>query len=63
MALFTSGARHIPAATSSLISLVETALGPFWVWLVYGENPGLYVLVGGAVVVAALVVHTLFARR
>lgn len=63
MALFTTGARYIPAATSSLISLVETALGPFWVWLAYGENPGPWVLSGGTVVVAALVGHTLFARR
>jgi drug/metabolite transporter (DMT)-like permease len=63
MALFTTGARHIPAAHSSLISLVETALGPLWVWLVYGENPGPWVLGGGAIVIAALVGHTLLARR
>ncbi|MBM3533826.1 MAG: DMT family transporter [Alphaproteobacteria bacterium] len=63
MALFTNGARHIPAATSSLISLVETALGPFWVWLVFGENPGAWVLSGGAVIVTALIVHTLAGRR
>ena len=63
MALFTTGARHLPAATSSLISLVETALGPLWVWLAYGENPGLWVLGGGGIVVIALVVHTLMGRR
>ena len=63
MALFTNGARHIPAATSSLLALVEVALGPLWVWLVFGENPGAWVLSGGAVIVAALVVHTLLARR
>jgi drug/metabolite transporter (DMT)-like permease len=63
MALFTTGARHIPAATSSLISLVETALGPFWVWLAFGEDPGPWVLSGGTIIVTALVGHTLFARR
>lgn len=63
MALFTTGARHIPAAHSSLISLVETALGPFWVWLVHGENPGAWVLGGGAIVILALAGHTLLARR
>lgn len=63
MALFTTGARFLPAAVSSLISLVETALGPLWVWLAYGENPGPWVLGGGAIVVAALVVHTVMARR
>lgn len=63
MALFTTGARLIPATTTSLITLVETALGPFWVWLAYGENPGAWVLVGGSIVIAALVVHTIFQRR
>lgn len=63
MALFTTGARFIPAATSSLISLVEIALGPLWVWFAYGENPGSWVLGGGAIVIAALVVHTLAGRR
>ncbi len=63
MALFTTGARFLPAAVSSLISLVETALGPLWVWLAYGENPGPWVLGGGAIVVSALVVHTVMARR
>lgn len=63
MALFTTGARFIPAATSSLLSLAEIALGPIWVWLAYGENPGPWVLGGGAIVIAALIVHTLAGRR
>ncbi len=63
MALFTNGARFIPAAVSSLISLAEIALGPVWVWLAYGENPGPWVLSGGAIVMAALIVHTLAGRR
>jgi len=63
MALFTTGARYIPAAQSSLISLVETALGPLWVWLAYDENPGPWVLAGGGLVVAALCGHTLMRRR
>ncbi len=63
MAMFTTGARFIPAATSSLLCLVEIALGPLWVWFAYGENPGSWVLGGGAIVIAALVVHTLAGRR
>lgn len=63
MALFTTGARFIPAATSSLLCLAEIALGPIWVWLAYGENPGPWVLAGGAIVMAALIVHTLAGRR
>lgn len=63
MALFTTGARFIPAATSSLLCLAEIALGPVWVWFAYGENPGPWVLSGGAIVMTALIVHTLAGRR
>jgi drug/metabolite transporter (DMT)-like permease len=63
MALFTTGARFIPAATSSLLCLAEIALGPIWVWLAYDENPGPWVLGGGAIVISALIVHTLAGRR
>ncbi len=48
--LFTFGARLIPAAEAALISLVETVLGAFWVFLFLGENPGIYALYGGALV-------------
>src|SRR3989441_2292263 len=38
--LFMAGARLIPAAESSLIGMLETVLGPLWVWLVLNERPG-----------------------
>ena len=34
--LFTAGARLIPAAETSLIGMIETVLGPLWVWLALG---------------------------
>ena len=34
--------------------LLETVLGPFWVWLGVGETPGLLAFIGGAIVIAAL---------
>ena len=55
--LFTAGARLIPAAESSLIGMLETVLGPLWVWLVLGENPGAASLTGGALILAALLTH------
>ena len=57
--LFTRGARLIPVAETALIGMLETVLGPIWVWLVLRENPGAPALVGGAVIVTALVAHTL----
>jgi drug/metabolite transporter (DMT)-like permease len=55
--LFTAGAPRIPAAESSLIGMLETVLGSLWVWLVVGENPGAASLIGGALVLLALLAH------
>lgn len=63
MALFVTGARVIPAALAALISTLEPALGPVWVWLVFGEVPATHTLIGGAVVFGALLVHILWQWR
>src|SRR5437763_14580414 len=57
--LFMAGARLIPAAESSLIGMLETVLGPLWVWLVLSERPATATLTGGALILAALVANTL----
>jgi drug/metabolite transporter (DMT)-like permease len=59
MILFTAGARRIPVAEAALIAVLESVLGPVWVWLALGENPGVPSLVGGAIMLAALAGHTL----
>ena len=59
MILLTAGARRIPVAEAALIAVLESVLGPVWVWLALGENPGLPSLAGGAIVLAALAGHTL----
>jgi len=59
IASHTAGARRIPVAEAALIAVLESVLGPVWVWLAIGENPGLPSLVGGAIVLAALAGHTL----
>ena len=59
MILFTAGARRIPVAEASLIAVLESVLGPIWVWLAIGENPGLPSVIGGIMVLAALAGHTL----
>ena len=57
--LFMAGARLIPAAQTSLIGLLETVLGPLWVWLVLSEWPGVASLTGGALILLALLANTL----
>ncbi|MBX6322221.1 MAG: DMT family transporter [Rhodospirillaceae bacterium] len=58
LALFVTGGRYLPAAETALICMLENILGPLWVWIVLGENPGLPAVLGGAAVLGALAVHT-----
>jgi drug/metabolite transporter (DMT)-like permease len=57
-ALLTVGARLIPAAQVGLITLLEVVLGPVWVWLALDERPTTLTLVGGAIVIVAIVIQT-----
>lgn len=57
LSLFVTGARLIPAALGALVGAIEPVLGPLWVWLVHGEIPGARTLLGGALVIAALLAH------
>ena len=51
--------RFAPAPEVGLITLLETVLGPFWVWLAIGEQPGLWQSIGGAFVIAAVAGNSL----
>jgi drug/metabolite transporter (DMT)-like permease len=55
--LLTVGARLIPAGEVALITLLEVVLGPLWVWLFLSEKPATVTLVGGAIVLAAVLVE------
>lgn len=61
--LLSLAARHTSAATVSLLMLLETVLGPLWVWLATAEAPAPRALAGGAVVIAALALYLAPARR
>ena len=58
--LFTVGSRSVPAAQLSLIALVEPTLSPLWAWLAVRELPPVWTFVGGAVILGAIVIQTLF---
>lgn len=62
-ALITRGPRYLPAAEVALLVLLETVLGPFWVWLALGEEPSAMVLAGGMVVIAAIAGHSFVTLR
>jgi drug/metabolite transporter (DMT)-like permease len=58
LALFASGARLAPAAEVALVAVLEPVLGPLWVWALLGEHPGGAGLLGGGLVLGALVLHS-----
>ena len=59
LVLLTIGARLIPTAQVALITLLEVVLGPLWVWIALGERPDSATLIGGAIVIAAILIQTL----
>jgi drug/metabolite transporter (DMT)-like permease len=60
---FTLGARMIPAAQTALIGALDAPLAPAWVWLAFGETPGLATMVGGSVVMVAVLAHVWWENR
>ncbi|MEM7172710.1 MAG: DMT family transporter [Pseudomonadota bacterium] len=62
-ALLNIGPQYLPAATVALILLLETFLGPYWVWLVLDQVPPAITLAGGSIVVTTLIVHALLGFR
>jgi drug/metabolite transporter (DMT)-like permease len=59
LTFFVLGSRHLPAAQAALIATLETPLMPFWVWLAFNDAPGRGQLLGGAIVLAAVVADIL----
>ncbi|MDB5659002.1 MAG: EamA family transporter [Cypionkella sp.] len=57
MLLYTLGSRVVPAAQSTLLSLVEVLLAPVWVWLLLDETVSRGTLIGGAVLMAAVLLN------
>lgn len=55
--------RFLPGAEVGLITLLETILGPLWVWLAIGEEPGVRTIIGGALVVGTLAMNTILLLR
>jgi drug/metabolite transporter, DME family len=52
-ACLTRGLRQVPALEASLLLMVEPVLNPVWAWLVHGERPSHWALLGGALIIGA----------
>jgi drug/metabolite transporter (DMT)-like permease len=60
--LLTLGTRLIAAARSALISALEVPLACLWVWLAFGEAPSPAAIVGGVIVMLAVVADLILER-
>jgi drug/metabolite transporter (DMT)-like permease len=61
--LMTIATRYLSAGEVGLFALLETTLGPIWVWLGIGERPTDLALMGGLVVIGALLVNSVLGMR
>ena len=58
-ALVTIAPRYITAAEVNLFFLLETILGPIWVWLVIKEQPSLETIYGGMIIIITIAAHSI----
>jgi drug/metabolite transporter (DMT)-like permease len=61
--LFAFGIRRVTAVQAMLTAMIEPVLNPVWVLLVMGERPAVTALIGGAVIIAAVVAASLVGKR
>ncbi|HLQ85865.1 MAG TPA: EamA family transporter, partial [Salinisphaeraceae bacterium] len=57
MVLVAIATRYLPSPEVALFMLIESVLGPLWVWLVVGEVPPQLTFVGGALVLLTVALH------
>ena len=61
--LVTIAPRFIPAAEVNLFFLLETIIGPIWVWMIIKEQPSVETLYGGAVIIITIAIHSFLKLR
>jgi drug/metabolite transporter (DMT)-like permease len=61
--LATAASKTLTATELGLLALLEPILGPIWVWAILGEHPGTPALIGGALVLSAVIANQALAAR
>lgn len=62
-ALVTIAPRYITAAEVNLFFLLETILGPIWVWLIIKEQPSIETIYGGIIIIITIAAHSILKLR
>ncbi|MBN9055505.1 MAG: DMT family transporter [Rhizobiales bacterium] len=58
-----TGPRYLSAPEVGMFYLLETVLAPIWVWIVFAETPTTQTLIGGSILILALLAHSLWQMR
>jgi drug/metabolite transporter (DMT)-like permease len=61
--LVTLAPRYITGAEVNLFFLMETVLGPIWVWMVVKEQPSIETIQGGIVIILTIAIHSFLAIK
>ena len=56
--MVTIAPRFIPAEEVNLFFLLETIIGPFWVWMVIKEQPSVETILGGFIIILTIAIHS-----
>ena len=63
LSCMTIAPRFIPAYEVEIFFILETILGPIWVWMVINEQPSLKTIIGGIIIIIIIITHTFFELR
>jgi len=58
--LLAVGPRFLSGPEVAMFYLLETVFAPVWVWFIFGETPSRQSMIGGAILIVALVLHSLW---
>ncbi len=62
--LFTNGiASGVRSLDASIVGFIEPLLNPVWVFLFIGEKPSIWAMLGGVIIIAAIIFHTIKSNR
>ena len=61
--LFSFGIKHTTAIQAMLTAIIDPILNPVWVLIVLGEKPSPWALLGGAIIISAVVASSIIGMR
>ena len=61
--MITIGSQTTPAAVVGILMLTEAVFGPLWAWLFINELPPISVLLGGGIIISAILFEFFFSPK